>query len=341
MSPRWKRIALVLPLAIVSVGGGRTIYPSLSQDITLRPLALDPKHSGSRRVGELIFLNAWELRSDNENFGGISALAGLSDGRFVGVGDAGTVIGFGLTTNDKTDRPFIAPLPDSQGQNVTYKDRDSEGIARDPDSGQFWISYEANHAIRRFSPSLARRTGLIRMSGRYHWPKNKGIEAIIRLSDGRFVAIGENLEKGLHEGFLFSGDPVEPGSARTSFDYQPPPGYRVTDGAQLPNGNLLILNRRISLPTGFSAKIAIVETEAITTGARIQGRTIASIGSPLLIDNMEGVAITTESGDIIIWLISDNNFSIFQRTLLMKFRLAERHVKKKPEAVAAPGFNSL
>ncbi len=341
MSPRWKPIALVLPLAILAVGGIRTIYPNVSQNIAMRPLALDPAYPGPRRVGELIFLNAWELRSSNEDFGGFSALAALPDGRFVGLSDAGTLIGFGLANDDRADRPFIAPLPDSQSPNLSYKDRDSEGVTHDPASGQFWVSYEANHAIRRFSPSFSRRTGIIKMSGKYRWPKNKGIEAIIRLSDGRFVAIAENLEKGLHEGFLFSGDPVEAGTVRASFDYQPPPGYRVTDGVQLPDGRLLMLNRRIGLPRGFSAKIAIVDTEAIITGTRVSGRTIASIGSPLLIDNMEGIAITKEREGVIIWLISDNNFSIFQRTLLMKFRLAERRSKKKPEAVAAPGFESL
>jgi len=68
---------------------------------------------------------------------------------------------------------------------------------------------------------------------------------------------------------------------------------------------------------------------------------IATISAPLLIDNMEGIAVSKVGQETNIWLISDNNFSIFQRTLLMKFRLSERVTKKKPEAVAAPGFDSL
>jgi hypothetical protein len=138
------RILRLLPvflLVLLTVGGVRTIYPSSSQSIALRPLALDPAHPGQRRVGDLIFLNAWELGSNNEDFGGISALATLADGRFIGVSDAGTLIGFGLTRNDRTDRPFIAPLPDSRAAQATFKDRDSEGIAYDAASGQFWVSY--------------------------------------------------------------------------------------------------------------------------------------------------------------------------------------------------------
>jgi hypothetical protein len=341
MNRAWKRIFAALLLAVLTVGGVRTIYPSTSQNIALRPLQIDPAYPGPRRVGELIFLNAWELRSNNEDFGGFSALAALSDGRFVGVSDAGTLIGFGLNSDDRTDRPFIAPLPDSQGPAKNFQDRDSEGVAYDPDSGQFWVSYEAKHAIRRFSSSFARSTGIVRPREMQAWPSNNGAEGIIRLTDGRFIVIGESLQNKTHQALLFSGDPVESGTDIARFTYRPPPGYRVTDGAQLPDGRLLILNRRVGLPDGFAAKLALVDPSAIREDQTASGRVIATLAAPLLIDNMEGIAVTKTGDSTIIWLISDNNFSIFQRTLLMKFRLSERTHKKKPEAMAAPGFESL
>jgi hypothetical protein len=341
MSPRWKRIALVLALTILAVGGVRTIYPSASQNIAMRPLALDPAHPGPRRVGKLIFLNAWELRSDNEDFGGFSALTTLSDGRFVGVSDAGILIGFGLTNDDTTDRPFIAPLPGSNNPQASFKDRDSEGIAHDRESGQFWVAYEANHAIRRFSRSFARSTGIIRPREMQDWPSNKGAESLIRLADGRFIVISESLEDNdTHQALIFSGDPVEPGTDIARFTYHPPAGYRVTDGAQLPDGRLMILNRWVGLPNGFAAKLAMLDPSTVAKGRTVSGRVIATLASPLLIDNMEGIAVRQEGPHTIIWLISDDNFNIFQRTLLMKFRLAERRPKKKP-GTAAPGFESL
>jgi hypothetical protein len=303
---------------------------------------LDPAHPGKRRVGELIFLGAWELGSRNDDFGGISALTALKDGRFVGISDAGTLIGFGLTNDDRVDRPFISPLPDSRGPRATFEDRDSEGISHDPDSGQFWVSYEANHAIRRFSRSFARSTGIVRPREMQIWPSNKGAETLLRLSNGRFIAISESLEDDdTHRALLFSGDPVEPGTDITPFHYRPPLGYRVTDGLQLPDGRLLILNRRVALPNGFSAKVAIVDVSVVGKKEPVAGKVIATLAAPLLIDNMEGIAVTKDGPDSIIWLISDDNFRIFQRTLLMKFRLSERARKKKPEAAAAPGFDSL
>lgn len=332
---------MAVALAILAVGGVRTVYPNSSQNIALRPLPLDPAHPGERRVGDLIFLNAWELRSDNEDFGGISALAALSGGRFVGVSDAGTLIGFGLNNDDRVDRPFIAPLPDMPISSVNYRDWDSEGITYNADNGEFWVSFEANHAIRRYSRSFARMTGSTKMAGRHKWASNKGIEALARLADGRFVAIAENLEQGLHEGYIFSGDPVESGTAKTWFQFRPPSGYRVTDAVQLSDGRLMILNRSVGFPGGFAVKISLVEPSQIAKNTIVSGHVITSIGAPLLIDNLEGIAVTHDNGHENIWLISDDNFHIFQRTLLMKFRLSERASKKKPKAVTAPGFDSL
>lgn len=342
MTPRIMRALLVLMLVILSVGGVRTIYPNSSQDIALRPLPLDPAHPGPRRIGDLVFLSAWELDSDNEDFGGLSALTALADGRFIAVGDAGTLIGLGVTNDRGIDRPFIAPLPGSRDPPASYQDRDSEGIAYDAVSGQFWISYEANHAIRRFSRSFARSTGVVRPREMQSWSNNKGAECIVRLDDGRFIVISEGLEDDeSHQALLFSGDPVEPGTDIARFAYRPPAGYRVTDGAQLPDGRLLILNRWVGLPNGFAAKLALVDTGSIEKGANVSGDVIATLSSPLLVDNMEGITISRDGANVIIWLVSDDNFNMFQRTLLMKFRLSERARTKKPEAAVAPGFESL
>ena len=341
MFGRLPRYILLIALAIMAVGGVRTVYINNSQNIALRPLNLDPAHPGQRRVGELIFLAAWELGSGNGDFGGISALTALPDGRFVGVSDAGTLIGFGLTSDDRIDRPFIAPLPESEGPGKSFRDRDGEGITYDPGSGQFWVSYEAKHAIRRFSRSFARSNGIVRPAEMQDWPSNKGAETIVRLPDGRFVVIAESLEKDIHDALLFSGDPVEPGTVKSRFNYRPPAGYRVTDGAMLPDGRLLLLHREIGIPKGFAAKLAVVDPQNIAKDARIKGHVIATLAPPLLVDNMEGVAVTVDKGKAIIWLISDNNFNIFQRTLLMKFQLSERAAKKKPDAAPAPGFDSL
>jgi hypothetical protein len=340
MLRRFARLILILVLAGLAVGGFRYTYRNTSQNIALRALPLDGSNPDRRTVGALTFLGAWELGSDNEYFGGISALVALDDGRFVGISDAGTMIGFGLNGHGGTDRPFIAALPGAFGPNVNFRDRDSEGLAYDPATGRIWVSYEAHHAIRRFPPSLSRVDGFLPISGTANWWRNKGVEAIARLRDGRFVLLAEGGGEDVYPAFLYSGDPVEKGSTRVDFSYRPPSGYRPTDATPLPDGRLLVLNRRIGLPYGFSAKVGILDPATIMRGGTASAKTIATLASPLLVDNMEGITTTQENGRTIIWMISDDNFNIFQRTLLMKFALNVAP-NKKPEADNAPGFDSL
>lgn len=341
MRKRLPRLALLLLLMVIAVGGHREYSRNYSQQIELVPLALDETDPERRKVGALTFLNAWELRSDNSDFGGISALAVIGNNRFLAVSDAGTLMGFTLGKSNRMDDSFIAALPGAYGDNVDYRERDSEGMTYDPASGHIWVSYEARHAVRRFSPSLGRIDGIKRLTYAYGWKPNGGVEAIARLRDGRFVMLSETHHRadGSNSAFLYSGDPVEPGSQTTPFGYRAPEGYRPTDATVLPDGKLLILNRRIGLPQGFSAKLAVLDPAEIGTDVAIAPRTIATLASPLLVDNMEGLAVTEENERIIVWMISDDNFTALQRTILMKFSLDLPN--KKPEAEIAPGFETL
>lgn len=347
MLRKFIRLSLLIALLVLSVGGLRYIHRNDSQIIALKPLPLDPDRPKLKKLGELQFLGAWELDSDNSRFGGISALMAMPDGRFIGLSDAGTLIGFGLTQNNRLDHPFIAPLPGTIGPDIDYEDKDSEGLAYDPDSGRFWVSFEGKHRIKRFTASFARSDGEFKAPEMRFWGDNSGAEAIVRMADGRFIILSEGMDipGGAYMGLFFSGDPVERGSSYFPFGYRPPTGFKATDAAMLPDGRMMILNRRIGLPDGFRAKLTIIDPDDIARDEIIEGKTIATLASPLLVDNMEGLAITQENGRTIIWMISDDNFNAFQRTIFMKFALAEKpkatESAKKPEAEPAPGFESL
>ncbi len=341
MKTRYQYIIASFALMFLSVAGFRLTFDNHSQNIAMQPLLLDPARPQLRHVGGLEFLGAWELGSGNQDFGGISALTALDDGRFVGVSDAGTLIGFGLTNDDRIDRPFIVPLPDAFGKHRTYEDRDSESIAYDRISGKFWVGYEAKAAIRRFSRSFARVEAVARPEPMRHWLFNSGAEAMVRFPNGHFAVFSEGRvnPKNGNQALMFDGDPTESGTHYFTFNYMPPAGYRITDARQLPDGRLLTLNRRLGFPDGLSAIVAIFDPAEIKPGAMITPMPIATLKSPLLVDNMEGLAITQSQGRTLIWLISDNNFNFFQRTILMKFALSVGN--KKPAAKIAPGFKSL
>ncbi len=342
MGWRMFRIFVLFLIAFLAVGGQRFIYRNTTQKIAFKSLPLVTEGKVSKKIGVLTFISAWEMQSDNPNFGGVSGVTALRDGRFLGISDAGTMIGFDPPGTQTGNASFIVPLPAAFGAEISYRDKDSEGIAYNRETGQVWISYEGKSAIRRMPPSFSRIDGITRSTILKAWDGNSGGEAMARLSDGRFLLFSEDQERsdGSYDALLYSADPVEPESQIIRFSYRAPSGYNPTDAVQLPSGEVLVLNRRIGFPEGFSAKLTLLNPAKIASGETLKGRVIASLASPLLVDNMEGITLTQEKDKIIVWMISDNNFNIWQRTLLMKFEL--NLPTKKPEAeISAPGFISL
>ncbi len=332
--------------AVISIAGQRWIFENRTQDIILQPLTLNPSKPNLRKVGQLTFTHAWDISSFNEKFGGFSALTRLPDGRFIAVSDAGWLAGFTLENNIARNS-FIVPMPEAYGQIRNFADRDSESIVYNPDSGRYWVGYEGKAAIRRFPPSFARSEAIIRPDAMQKWGGNSGAEAMVRLTDGRFIVFseGHDLPDGSYEALLYSGDPTEPGSQMQSFGYRPPDGFKITDAALMPDGRVMTLNRRIAFPEGFSAAVAIFDPIDIQAGRTVQPAEIARLASPLLVDNMEGLMIEQDgNGQTILWMISDNNFAIWQRTLLMRFIFTPPSPKgatKKPVENNSPGFDAL
>ena len=148
---------------------------------------------------------------------------------------------------------------------------------------------------------------------------------MIRLADGRFLIFseGRRLADGTTEVLLFDGDPALAGTKAVRLGYRAPEDFRITDAAQLPDGRLLFLNRRISLLAGIQAKLTIAEAPKLKEGAILAGRELAHFQPPVTTDNYEAMSIETENGRPVVWIASDDNFMGFQRTLMLKFALAE------------------
>ena len=59
-------------------------------------------------------------------------------------------------------------------------------------------------------------------------------------------------------------------------------------------------------------------------GAVIDGPAIFEADLGYEVDNMEGIDVHRDAaGDLILTMISDDNFSMLQRTLLLQFKLVE------------------
>ena len=140
----------------------------------------------------------------------------------------------------------------------------------------------------------------------------------MRTADGRLLAITEGLAvDGGVRGWIGEarGGGWRPLVWRTS------EGFVPTDAALLPSGDILVLERRFP-PIG--ARLRRVPAAVITAVAVLDGTEIARFEGSLTFDNMEGIdARRTSSGETLIWLVSDDNYSFLQRTLLLMFRLVD------------------
>ena len=62
----------------------------------------------------------------------------------------------------------------------------------------------------------------------------------------------------------------------------------------------------------------------VAPGRTARGQLLAELDAPLIHDNFEGVAVTREAGETILWLVSDDNQTLLERSYLLKFRLDRR-----------------
>jgi hypothetical protein len=284
---------------------------------------LDDANPALTRVGQLTWLGGVELTSPDPAFGGFSAMAVLGD-RFTLLSDGGNVVRFRMDSRGRLSERSFSDLPAGPGTGWLKQDRDSESLTADPKTGQIWVGFERANEIWRFSPALKRSEAHAAPPAMADWPVNSGAEAMARLPDGGFVVMGEREPWPGRKGraaIRFSGDPAEHPNKGFRFSYIPPAHYDPSDLAVLPDGRLLVLNRRFALPFDFSTKLILIDPRTLRPGAVVRGREIATLAKPLIHDNFEGLAVTREGKAIIVWIVSDDNQLFLQRSLLLKFRL--------------------
>src|SRR5690606_16356034 len=117
-------------------------------------------------------------------------------------------------------------------------------------------------------------------------PWNGGIEAMTSLPGGTVIAIAEDskVSDDLLDGWIISSSQI------AKFKYRMSDQFRPTDLATLPDGNLVLLERRSNLLSGLAARIRIIRTEQLLDGGPVEGEEIATLAFPFNVDNMEGIA---------------------------------------------------
>ncbi|WP_285712266.1 esterase-like activity of phytase family protein [Erythrobacter oryzae] len=323
-APRGRRWRLALIAGVVlALAPGTFLRTPIGTRTDRAEVTVTPRPERTGVSGELQLTGVWELTSPHGWFGGFSALAAGEGQALV----AGTDRGFLLDLDLAGPAPRAVP-GSYRFVGITNRKReeivDLESLARDPATGTLWTGFEGENLVMRLAPGAPRREWI--PPAMKEWSYNSGPEAMTRLAGGRFLVIAEGARRdndALHQALLFPGDPLE-GNAPIAFDFAPPAGFDPVDATQLPDGRVLILLRRVAytIPAAtFDTAIAIADPAEIRAGATWRGRVIERMEGGIFADNFEGIAFVASADDPkrgAVWLITDDNFSVFQRSLLIR-----------------------
>jgi hypothetical protein len=293
----------------------------------------DHADASRRKFGALEYRGGLSLTSRFKEFGGISAIKVQPDGAtFIALSDKGWWL-TGRIVYDGTRPSGVvdAQMAAMQGPDgLTLASRrwyDTESIAQD--GGILYVGIERVNRIVRFDygkDGLLARAQPIEVPPQVRTlPNNKGLEALVFVP--RELPLGSTLiaisERGLDKernllAFLIGGP--RPGT----FTVKRTADFDVSDAAMLPSGDLLILERKFSWTAGLFIRIRRLKLADIKPGALVDGPALFEADLGYAIDNMEGLSVHRgESGETVLTMISDDNFSALQRTLLLQFTLAE------------------
>jgi len=326
-------VLLILFFSLLSFAYPQKQIPDQAVAITINatPIpAFQPDNPAQLRFGSLEFRGGLVLTSTHKSFGGISALYVQPDGEhFLVVSDRATWFRGRIVYEN--DRPvgiadaYSAPVLDGDGQPAPRWDTESIAV----NGNTLYVGLERIHSIFSFDydgktfPANARPVaGPPELKD---LPFNQGLEAMVFVPKkynlaGTLIGFSEKglTEAGNMKAFLIGGP--TPGV----FAVKRTDGYDISDAAILPNGDILILERQYALQRGVTMRIRRIRLEDIKPGALVDGPTVVETDVNSQIDNMEAMSVhRNRSGETVLTLMSDDNFSPIQRTLLLQFVLKE------------------
>jgi hypothetical protein len=299
------------------------------------PIPLYPNNPGDQRAGALTYRGGLLLTSNERTFGGLSDLAVNADGsEMLAISDGGSWLRAKLTYDQAGNLAGMksvemAPMLNRGGRPVQGGARDAEGLTLERPNdlhGPVIVSFERRVRVLRYDLSKG-FSALPEPVPIGDWVQplstNSQLEAVTLFKPDTLLVFGESRIgtediRAALEAYPGNGQPQ---TRRLSVVPHDP--FSVTGAANAPDGGLFILERRYSFIGGVGIELRHVPGSEVHEGARLDGTALVNLSyQDANIDNMEGLAVRRgPKGETLLYMISDNNFSPLQRTLLLMFEL--------------------
>jgi hypothetical protein len=305
-----------------------------SIEVRAKPIPLfDARDASHLRFGSLQYRSGLVLTSPFRGFGGLSGLRLDAKGeRFTAISDHGDWFTGRIVYNGSEMAGLAdveaAPMLGADGKPLAARGwYDTESLAFD--GGTAYVGIERVNQIVKFDFGRdgvrARGEAIPAPPGIRKLPNNKGLETLVVVPKGQplagtLIAISE---RGLDVdgniiGFLIGGKTPGTFAVRRSKDFD------ISDAVLLPSGDLLLLERKFSWLSGIGIRIRRIAQNTVMPDATIDGPAIFDADLGYEVDNMEGLdAHVAADGATVLTMISDDNFSMLQRTMLLQFTLVD------------------
>lgn len=314
--------------AAAGPGGGTPL------EVEAVPVEFAPFEPSRTRFGRLEWRGGVELSAQDDRFGGFSGLVLSRDAtRLIAVSDLGWWLEGRLGYRSGRVASFtgarMGRLLDASGRPFRGKRlQDAESLAADGETvdGDLLVAFERTSRILRYPygrSGMAARPERVRTPPAIEaGPNNKELEAVGRFAgdgpmEGALVAVSERQldADGNILGWVFGA-----GRPRT-LRFRRVRDFDVTDLAiDRQSQALFTLERRFSPFSGLGMLIRRFDAAALRGPGPLEGEVLFEANQTLAIDNMEGLAATrTKDGEILLTILSDDNYNGFQRTLLLQF----------------------
>jgi hypothetical protein len=289
--------------------------------VLARPLDL----SGYLADGRLHALGGFVLDTGVLSFGGLSGLHLAPDLTLTAVSDQARFAQMRLEL-DWDLRPLglellrTGRLGDGAGRPLrTGSTGDAEALARLPD-GTWLVGFERWHRISAYARLDGPGRHIAAPPGLERSPANAALESLAVLADGRWLVLSEGLAFGDSWAGWIGGP-----AGWVPMGYRAAPGFVPVDAAGLPEGGALVLERAFGVFGGFASRVVLLSpADLLEPGGRVlRGKEVLRLVAPLPVDNFEGLAVLHHAGRLLVAIVSDDNESLLQSTILLLFEMVE------------------